>query len=397
MAKYYLPKGFKVSGVHCGIKRFNRDLGLIYSNAGCRAIGVFTRNKIKAAPVIVSKDILAKGEPIHAIIVNSGNANCCTGRTGTNDAKKMMRAVAEPLGLKLNNVLVSSTGVIGRKLQIENIVGAAPLLLRKLSEKALTNLSDALLTTDKKRKIETVSFNAGGREITITGLCKGAGMIHPKMATMLCFIMTDADIDKDALKAAFKKSVDRTFNSISIDGDMSTNDTVIILANGMAGNIPVRKGTKELESFQKGLDKLCLELAKDIVKDGEGATKFVAVKVNGAATEKEADQIARTVANSCLVKTAIHGGDPNWGRIASSAGSTMAKSVKPNKMEIYLDGVCMFKKGRYTHPAVNKMHKIYKKSNVEVEIYLNSGRKNATMFTCDLSKRYVEINSHYMT
>ncbi|MBL7155961.1 MAG: bifunctional glutamate N-acetyltransferase/amino-acid acetyltransferase ArgJ [Candidatus Omnitrophica bacterium] len=395
--KYILPKGFLASGTHCGIKRFKKDLALIYSKVGCKAAGVFTKNKVKAAPLVVSKTILKKGAPIRAIFINSGNANCCTGWYGTRDAKRMIEAVARNMKLKFNNVLVSSTGVIGKRLPIDLIEDKVPKLVKLLSEKGIISAAKAIMTTDKKMKISVEKIKVGKKDVIISGMAKGAGMIHPNMATMLSFIMTDAKIDKDALKTALRESCDRSFNSITIDGDMSTNDTVLLLANGLANNSTIKRKTKEYRVFLKALKKVAFKLAKDIVEDGEGATKFVSVYVENARTAKDAYKVARAIANSCLVKTSIHGGDPNWGRVASSVGASGVEGIKPNKIEIYLDGVCAFKGGKFTIPSREKLHKIYKRKNVEICVNLNLGKKNAVIWTCDLSKRYVEINSHYMT
>ncbi|MFH1791798.1 MAG: bifunctional glutamate N-acetyltransferase/amino-acid acetyltransferase ArgJ [Candidatus Omnitrophota bacterium] len=397
MARSFLPKGFLVSGLHCGVKRYNKDLGLIYSPAPCRAAGVFTRGRIKAAPVQVTRDILAKREPVHAVIVNSGNANCCTGRYGTSDAKKMVEAASAGLGLDFFNVCVASTGIIGRRMPIDRIVASVPKLVKMLSEKRLMSFAKAVLTTDRKRKVETAVCRIGAKDVTVTGVCKGAGMIHPNMATMLCFVMTDAFIEKSALKSALKRVVGSTFNAISIEGDMSTNDTVLVLANGQAENRMIKKGTKDFDLFEKALEKVCLELAKDIIRDGEGATKFVTVTVKGAKTEKDAQVVARTIANSPLVKTSICGQDGNWGRVAAAVGASMVKGIKQTKLEIYLDGVCMFRKGGFTNPQGSKASKIYKRKNVNIAVNLNAGVKDAMMYTCDLTKRYIEINAHYST
>ncbi len=273
--KYKLPKGFLASAVHCGIKRFKKDLVLIYSRTGCKAAGVFTKNKVKAAPVIVSREILKKGKPIKAIIINSGNANCCTGWYGTRDAKRTIEAVCKNADLKFNNVLVSSTGIIGKRLPITEMEAAVPKLVKFLSEKGLRAAAQGIVTTDKNLKISCESVKIGGKEVTISAIAKGAGMIHPNMATMLCFIMTDVNIDKDALKAVLKDATDGSFNTITIDGDMSTNDSVMMLANGLAGNRAIKKRTKEYRVFLAALKKSSMKLAKDIILDGEGATKLL--------------------------------------------------------------------------------------------------------------------------
>jgi len=397
MAQSRLPRGFKASGVHCGIKRFNKDLALIYTDSPAKAAGVFTKNRVKAAPIHVTRDVLSKGLPIHAIIINSGNANCCTGKNGNNDAKKMAQVTSENLGLKFNNVCVASTGIIGKRLPIDDIVRSIPVAVKRLSEKGLKGLAKAILTTDRREKIKTLRFSVDEKEVNITGVCKGAGMICPNMATMLCFIMTDANVEKDALNTALKRAVNNTFNRITIDGDMSTNDCVLILANGRSENKIIRKNTKSFELFLGMLNEVCLHMAEAIVKGGEGATKFVRVNVCGAKTEDDAVAVARSIADSCLVKTSVHGQDANWGRIAASIGASMAGGISQKRMEIYLDGVCMFKKGTFTNPSGRRTSRIYKKKAVRIDINLRNGSKCAGMFTCDLSKRYVEINSHYLT
>lgn len=395
--RYILPKGFLASGTHCGIKRFKKDLALIYSKAGCKAAGVFTKNKVKAAPLLVSKEILKKAKSIRAVFVNSGNANCCTGWYGKRDAKRMISAVCKSLKLNFNNVLVSSTGIIGKRLQIDLIEKSTPKLARLLSEKGLKSAALGIMTTDKKIKVATQKIKIGKKDVIISGIAKGAGMIEPNMGTMLSFIMTDAKIDKDALKLALKEVSDSSFNSITIDGDMSTNDMVLLLANGLAGNQNIKRRTKEYKVFSKALKAVAFKLAKSIVEDGEGATKFVTIYVENAKTDQDAYKVAKAIANSCLVKTSIHGQNPNWGRVASTVGASGVQGIKPNKFEIYLDGVLVFKGGKFTMPSKERFHKIYKKKNVEIAVNLNVGRKDATIWTCDLSKRYVEINSHYMT
>ena len=395
--KNLLPKGFLAGGVHCGIKRFKKDLALIYSKAGCKAVAVFTKNKVKAAPVVLSKATLKKGKPIRAIVINSGNANCCTGWYGIRDAKRMVNSLCKVLKVRFNNVLVSSTGVIGKRLPIDSIEGSMPKLVKSLSEKGLVSAAKAIMTTDKRSKLDIERFNIGSKEITITGIAKGAGMIQPNMGTMLSFIMTDAKVDKDVLKSALREACEESFNSITVDGDTSTNDTVVLLANDLANNKTIKRKTKECRVFLKALKKVTFSLAKDIVEDGEGATKFVSISVKNAGTEGEAYKVARAVANSCLVKTSIHGENPNWGRVASSVGGSGASGIKQNKLEIYLDGISVFKGGRFALEAKEKLHRIYKRKKVEILINLNMGKKAAKVWTCDLSKRYVEINSHYMT
>jgi len=362
---------------------------------GCKAAGIFTKNKVKAAPVLVSKAVLNQNKPVHAVIANSGNANCCTGWYGARDAKRMIRSLGKELKIGFNNILVMSTGIIGKRLEIGKIEGAVPKLVRKLSKKGLSAASKAILTTDTGPKVATERINIGRKEVIITGLAKGAGMISPNMATMLAFILTDAKVDKSALKNALKEAADKTFNSITIDGDMSTNDSVILLANGSAGNRPIKNGSSEYAVFLKALIRISEKLAGDIVKDAEGGTKFITVTVKNAGTKKDAYRVARSVANSPLVKTSIHGENPNWGRVASSVGASGASGFAPNKIEIYLDRVRVFKGGKFTMPQGPKYSRIYKKKNVSVIVNLNTGKEEATIFTCDLSKKYVEINARY--
>jgi len=394
---YILPKGFLTAGVHCGIKRFRRDLALVYAKTGCKSVALFTKNKIKAAPIIVSKTILKKNEPIRAIVVNSGNANCCTGWYGVRDAKRMVNAVSRALKIKFNSVLVSSTGIIGQRLPINLIEKAMPKLVRALSEKGLKNAAKAILTTDKKNKVGAERFHVGKKQVTIAGFAKGAGMVHPNMGTMLSFIMTDARVDKDVLKSALRASCEESFNCITVDGDMSTNDMAVLLASGLANNKLIKRNTRECDIFVKALKKVAFKLAKGIVEDGEGATKFVTVNVKNAKTARDAHKVAKSVANSCLVKTSIYGENPNWGRVASSAGASCVSGMRQNKLEIHLDGISVFKSGRFVAHSKEKLYKIYKRKNVEITLNLNMGKKSAKIWTCDLSKRYVEINSHYMT
>ncbi len=393
--KYILPKGFLANATHCGIKRIKKDLTLIYSKSDCTAAAIFTKNKVKAAPILVSKAVLKKAEPTRAIIVNSGNANCCTGPNGLRDAKRMIEAVAKGLKLKFNNILVSSTGIIGKKLPIESIENAVLKLVKGLSPRGLKSAVLGIMTTDKTRKVNIEKVSIGKKEIIICGIAKGAGMIHPNMATMLCFIMTDAKIDRGTLKCALKEANKTSFNSITVDGDMSTNDTVILLANGMANNPTIKKKTKEYKLFLKALESVMGKLAKKIIETGEGATKLITVTVKNARIATDAEKVARSIAMSSLVKTSVHGENPNWGRVASSIGAAGASFIKPNKFEIHLDKVCVFKDGRFTHPSKERFCKVYKRKNVDITVNLNIGSKYAKVWTCDLSKRYVEINSHY--
>ncbi len=396
MAKNFLPKGFTVSGIHCGMKHRKKDLGLILSDNIAKCSGVFTLNKVKAAPVILTEKLLKKSKGIKAVIVNSANANCCTGKKGMSDAIAMQKATAGSLELSESEVAVCSTGIIGQRLPLEKIVKGLTQLKKKLSKDKLKDFANAILTTDKNIKLKTQTVIIGGKKVTITGICKGAGMVHPKMATMLCFVLTDANIQKNALDKALKDTNEKSFNAITVDGDMSTNDTVLVLANAKAENKIIKTGSKEYIKFFKALEIVMEKLAKDIVKDGEGATKIVTITVKGAKSVSDAEIAARRIANSQLVKTSIHGQDPNWGRIASSVGSTMIKGVNPDTMQIILDGVTFYK-GKCLVLPKSKTSTVYKGKNVDIIVDIKAGKHEYTMFSCDLTKRYVEINAHYTT
>jgi len=396
MAKNILPKGFKLSGIHCGMKHRNKDLGLIVSETIAKCSGVFTLNKVKAAPVILTEKMLKKTKGIKAVIVNSANANCCTGKKGMQDAIAMQKALSSALGVLDNEVAVCSTGIIGQRLPLERIVNGISLLVKKLAKDKLKSFAKAILTTDKTIKLKTQQFIVNGKKVTITGICKGAGMVHPKMATMLCFILTDANIEKRALDKALKNSNEKSFNAITVDGDMSTNDTALLLANGAADNKIIKAGSKEYSKFLKALNVVTEKLAKDIVEDGEGSTKIVTVTVKGTKSAADAQKAARRIANSQLVKTSIYGQDPNWGRIASSVGSTMIKGVDPEKMQIILDGVTFYK-GKCLDLPKRITSKVYKNKHVDIIVDIKAGKYEYSMFSCDLTKRYVEINAHYTT
>ncbi|MDD4202251.1 MAG: bifunctional glutamate N-acetyltransferase/amino-acid acetyltransferase ArgJ [Candidatus Omnitrophica bacterium] len=398
MIKISLPKGFKVSGMHSGMKKTKKDIGLIFSQSKCVAAGVFTQNKVKAAPVILTQQILKKNEGINAVIVNSANANCCTGKQGMIDAKKMVQITSDCLNVGMNNVCVCSTGIIGHKMDMEKIIAAIPQLVDTLSYKkeAVLDFARSILTTDKDVKIKTISVNICGKKVMIIGVCKGAGMVHPKMATMLAYILTDANIEQKALTKVLKETNEVSFNAISVDGDMSTNDTVILLANAQAGNELIKTGTKEYDEFKSGLNVVLQKLAQDIVEDGEGSTKIVTITVKGTKTKKDAEKATRVIANSQLVKTSLYGQDPNWGRIASSVGASMIAGLDPDKMEIILDGVTFYNGKRIDVPAKKKA-KVYKNKYVDIVVDVKAGKEEYSMFTCDLTKRYVEINAHYTT
>jgi glutamate N-acetyltransferase/amino-acid N-acetyltransferase len=387
--------GFSFSGIPSGIKKSGaNDLALIYSEDIAITAGVFTTNKIKAAPVrlAIKRISSQKGQ---AIIINSGNANACTGVKGYNDAKEMARITASTLAIPAPLVYVSSTGVIGRPLPMGKVKKAIPHLVKKLSPFDVNKVASAIMTTDTFPKIHSKKILIGMKTGSIVGIAKGAGMICPNMATMLCFICTDIAVKPDALHSALREAVRISFNRISIDNDMSTNDTVIVMANGILGNRSISKGSPAYKKFVNALCDATYDLAKMIVKDGEGATKVIEISVNGARTETDAEKVARAVANSMLVKTAIYGKDPNWGRIIAAIGYSGAEVIE-NKIDIYLNDVKLVRKGSGTNKE-EMARNLLSNKNIEVSINLGAGGKSAKILTCDLSEKYIKINAHYTT
>ncbi len=392
MEKIICP-GFKAAGVASGIKKTGeKDLGLVFSESPASAAGVFTRNRVKAAPVLLDRERIKSGA-CQAVIVNSGNANCCTGDQGMRDAKAMTRIAASGLGISEDLVLVASTGVIGKPLPIKKIEAAIPDLIRSASPEGISDLAVAIMTTDTVPKIVSRQGHMEGKTFTVTGVAKGAGMIRPDMATMLCFICTDIDAPPDLLQETLSAANERSFNRITIDGDTSTNDTVIVMANGLSGATIKTKDHKE--SFQSVLDDVLISLAKELVKDGEGATKLVEIIVKGALSDKDAHKIADTVANSNLVKTALFGEDANWGRILAAAGRAKVP-IEPGRIDIFFDDVQMVKNGMGCGKAAEAdVTKVLKRPEFKISIDLNMGNGYDSVFTCDFSIDYVRINADY--
>ena len=357
-----LPKGFLLSGIHCGIKRKKFDLGLISSQEKLLACGVFATNKNLSYSVVVSKKNIKN--PIKAVLVNSGNANCYSHHTGLKDTEEIVAKLAKHLGVKKANILIASTGIIGKKLPKEKIINSLPKLIKSLGKKE-ASFARSILTTDTFTK----TAKAGVNKATIVGFAKGAGMIFPNMATMLGFILTDAKLPGSALKSIFKQAVDESFNSISVDGCASTNDTVFVLSSGKVA----LKSKGEIELFSQKLKGVCLSLAKMIIKDGEGATKFVTIKIKGAKNKQEAKTGAFSLANSNLFKCALYGANANWGRIISALGQA---------------GIKVGENIRISSTALTK-------KNVELTIDLKRGKSSWQVYTCDLTPKYVEINAEY--
>ncbi|MBW2648704.1 MAG: bifunctional glutamate N-acetyltransferase/amino-acid acetyltransferase ArgJ [Deltaproteobacteria bacterium] len=384
--------GFLGNSVAAGIKGVgNRDLSLIFSEIPARAVGVFTTNRFKAAPVILDMERIRKGIT-QAIIVNSGNANAATGKEGAKDTATMSKVVSKALGIEDELVLVASTGIIGERLPIEKITQSIEPLVKGLNADGIPSVAEGIITTDRFPKIECQRCSVDGKEITICGIAKGAGMIEPNMATMLSFIMTDADIDQVCLTSVFKESVGRSFNAITVDGCMSTNDTAIILANGVAGNSIITETSGNLVEFRETLSGIMDSLARSIVKDGEGATKLIEIIVEEAENVGDAKKIAYAIANSNLVKTAFFGEDPNWGRIISAAGST-GVPFSTDSMELYIEDVPLFINGGGI--SGKEAAGIMKMDNIRVLVRLGMGKETFSVYTSDLSHEYVDINSLY--
>ncbi|MCQ9208539.1 MAG: bifunctional glutamate N-acetyltransferase/amino-acid acetyltransferase ArgJ [Omnitrophica bacterium] len=385
------PKGFEASGIHCGIKYKNKDLALIHSSIPSLACGVFTQNKVKAAPLKVTQRHLQEAKA-QAVIINSGNANCCTGRGGIGDAEKMCKAVAKSLSLKTKDVLVASTGIIGQRLPLKKIRNKIPFLVGSLSKQRGLQAAQAIMTTDTLPKQISVELNLGQTVVRIGGMAKGAGMISPHLATMLAFITTDALIEKVRFKKALKAAVENSFNLITVEGDTSTNDMVLALANGLAAN--KRFTTQEFGVFQEALNFVCISLAKAIIQDAEGATKFIEVRVEGAKSMVQAKLVAFKVANSPLVKTAIFGENPNWGRIAAAVGCA-DKAVREDRLSIDLGQVKVLQKGAGLKVDQKKLKRIFKEKEIQIKIDLGLSKFAAKVFTCDLSNEYIKINAEY--
>ena len=387
------PKGFRASAVRSGIREAlsaRNDLGLVISDFPAVAAATFTTNKIKAAPVRVSAAHL-RASDTRAIIANSGNANACTGSTGIQNAKRMAQAVARQLGLKDRQVLVCSTGRIGRDLPIEKIEMAVPALVAGLNSGGSEVVARAIMTSDTFHKEIAVEVPLAGANVRIGGIAKGAGMINPDMATMLCFITTDAPISKRELQKLTSASVEQSFNCVTVDGDMSTNDTAICIANGQAAVPAMEPGQRSYDKFAEALNFVTRQLARMIVEDGEGVTKFVEVHVKGAATYQDARKAAEAVANSMLVKCAWYGEDPNWGRIMDAVGYSSAK-VREEMIDIFFDGVAATQHGLPSSTPENTLKEILRNKKFTVTIDLHLGSAEYKVFTTDLTPEYVRFN-----
>jgi glutamate N-acetyltransferase / amino-acid N-acetyltransferase len=387
-------RGFTAGGVYCGIRKPKKDIAIVQTAKPAVVAGVFTQNKVVAAPLVVDKIQLKNSPVCSAVVVNSGNANACTGEQGMKDAWTMVNVTADALHLPREHVLVSSTGVIGQYLPMENILKGIHDLSTKLTVEGNKDAAEAIMTTDLNSKECAVRFPLESSVITIGGMAKGSGMIAPNMATMLAFVTTDAVITPSALQSALRVSNSRSFNRVTIDGDTSTNDMLLVLANGFAKNKEIQENTPAYKQFLTALEYVLIKLAKMIARDGEGATKFVEIVVHGARSEEEAVQAARAVANSNLVKTALHGADANWGRILCAVGYS-GIDFNPENVEISFNDLIVLKKNYEIVLDEGKAKTVLSQDTITVSINLNQGSAEARFWTCDLTKEYIHINASY--
>lgn len=385
-------QGFAASGVHCGIKPQKKDLALVVSRAAAAAAGVFTTNKVKAAPVLLDMERIRAGQG-RAVVLNSGNANACTGEQGMRDAREMAHLAAEQLQVPEELVYVCSTGPIGVPLPMPAIRRGIPEAARVLGSNG-TDAAEAILTTDTVPKTGAAQISIGGQVVTIGGMSKGAGMIHPLMATTLTVLTTDAAVAPAVLQAALRRAADQSFNRITVDGDRSTNDTILLFANGEAGAPEIAGPGEALDVFQAGLNQVTVALAKAVARDGEGATKLIEIAVVGAQSDEDAQRAAFAVANSPLVKTSIHGGEANWGRIMAAVGYSGAE-VQPDRLMVRIGSVLVAERGALAGgpELVEQAGEHLAGQDVRVAIDLGMGRGEATVWTCDLSEEYVKENA----
>jgi glutamate N-acetyltransferase/amino-acid N-acetyltransferase len=388
------PRGFLAGSVNANINKGSRDkldLGLLFSVLPCVTVGLFTTNVMKAAPVLLCQQKVPSNS-IRAVVVNSGYANAGTGRNGLKDAIAIVKTVSDIINVKPKDILITSTGIIGRRLPTDSINGALKKI--KLSPDGGHSLAEAIMTTDTTTKEIAIKSNEGN--YIIGGIAKGSGMVHPQLGTLLCFLTTDARVDSAFLATALKKAVDASFNMVSIDGDTSPNDTVLLMANGLADNKLIERNTTQATIFQEQLDHICIHLAKAIARDGEGANKLIEVKIIGAANKEDARSAAKAIVSSSLVKTAIHGNNPNWGRIIAAVGRSGAK-LDESKLSLSICGLCIIKEGIPLPFDNNYIADALKGNEVSIELNLQLGVEIATAWGCDLSEEYVTINSLYTT
>ena len=388
-------QGFEAGGIHAGVKEQARDMALVYSQSPTSAAAVYTTNKVQAAPIHVDRQHLGDGRA-QAVILNSGNANACTGEQGLNDARRMCQLTAEVLGLAAADVLVCSTGVIGATLPMAAVEAGIPQVVVARSVDGGREAAEAIMTTDTVAKSFAVEVEVGGKTVCVGGMAKGAGMIAPHMATMLSVVTTDAAVEAGLLQKLLLQAVQRSFNCITVDGDMSTNDTVIVLANGAAGGPVLEEGGAEVEVFYQALEEVCRQLARKIARDGEGATKLIEISICNGRSEEEARQVGLSVANSNLVKTAVFGCDPNWGRILCASGYA-GIDIDPQRLEVKLCGASIYKDGAGQDFDQEALIEAMRGEHIPIEIDLAQGTARAEIYTCDFSYDYVRINAEYTT
>ena len=390
------PKGFIAGAVHCGIRKKKKDLSLLLSEVPAATAAVYTLNSFPAAPLLVTKEALAVSPYLRAVVVNSGNANAFTGEQGMMDAYEMQNAVARTFQLNPLEVAVSSTGVIGERLPIERIIEGISLLPNHLSSENGEDFGEGILTTDTFVKSIAIELEIEGKQVTIGGSAKGSGMIHPNMATMLAYITTDAKIEPDVLQTLLRDVTDQTFNMITVDGDTSTNDTVLVMANGLAENTTLDPQHPEWAEFYQGFSYVSKQLAKWIAQDGEGATKLISVQVNGASSDTMARVMAKKVIGSNLVKTAIYGQDGNWGRIIMAMGNS-GYTIHPDFIDITIGNIVVLKEGKKQVYSEEQLTELLGENQVKIVIDLHSGDCSAEAWGCDLTYDYVRINASYRT
>ena len=399
-------RGFRAGTAACGIKAFTAgasaiptgqrdDLVVVQSTSPCDAGGVFTTNKIKSASVVID-ELHLQHKRVQALVVISGNANACTGAQGFKDALQMAKLTADKLDLDPDQVLVGTTGVIGRYLPMDAVKAGIAIACGTLNPDHGIEAARAIMTTDTVPKTAQMEIEIGGRTVRVGGMCKGSGMIHPNMATMLAYITTDAAVEPGLMATLARPVADRSFNQVTIDGDSSTNDTFLLLANGAAGNPPVRPATVEAEALEAAIVDVARELARSIARDGEGATRMIAVRVQGAESDQEARTAARAVASSSLVKTAVHGGDPNWGRIVCALGYSGAE-LAFDRLHLSIGGLVVFERGAGVDVDLSAVRRAFEQTGIEIVANLGLAGGHAEAWGCDLSEEYVRINAEYTT
>ena len=400
------PRGWRAGTAACGIKAFTAgasaipgdqkaDLAVVHSERPCDAGGVFTTNRVKSATIVIDQLHLRQNR-VQAVVINSGNANACTGAQGYKDALQMAKLTADRLDLDPPQVIVSSTGVIGRNLPMDTVKAGIAAACQEMGAERGLDAARAIMTTDTVPKVATATIEIGGTTVRIGGMCKGSGMIHPNLATMLAYVTTDAAVEPGLIAGAVKRIADSSFNQVTVDGDSSTNDSFLVFANGAAGNPSIRVGTPEADQLEAALLGVARDLARQIARDGEGATRLITVRVTGAASPEDARRLARSVASSSLVKSAIHGGDPNWGRIVCALGYAGAE-LAIDRLDLSIAGLHVFNRGAGQPVDLGAVRAAFEQPEIEIRAELGLGEGTAEAWGCDLSEEYVRINADYTT